>query len=135
MIKTRLTVRGASISAVLLTLCLAPSGCELPGGACTLIGCESGLVVMVQGSPPGPWRVEASAPGLDTQVRECPAGAQCGSVQFPGFTPPTATITLTMGERTATSQVTLVRREVRPNGPNCEPTCNQPLVTIAPPQP
>ena len=118
-----------------LALCASGVACELPGGACTLIGCESGMIVMIQGSPPGPWRIEASAPGLGTQLRECPAGSQCPSVQFEGFAPQTATITLTMGERTATSQVTLVRRDVQPNGPNCEPTCNQPLVTVAPPQP
>ncbi|MGH7638760.1 MAG: hypothetical protein ACREOK_14015 [Gemmatimonadaceae bacterium] len=118
-----------------LALSASAVGCELPSGACTLIGCESGLIVMIQGSPSGPWRIEASAPGLETQVRECPAGSQCPSVQFEGFTPPTATITVTMGERTATSNVTLARRDVQPNGPSCEPVCNQPLVTVAPPPP
>ena len=118
-----------------LAVCALVMACDFPPGACTLAGCESGLIVAIQGSPPGPWRIEVSASGVETQVRECPAGNQCGSVMFSGFTPPTATITVTMGDRTATSQVTLTRREVRPNGPSCEPVCNQPMVTVAPPPP
>lgn len=70
-----------------LALCASAVACQLPSGACTLVGCESGM------------------------------------------------ITLTMGDRVATSQVTLTPREVRPNGPSCEPVCNQPLVTVAPPPP
>lgn len=118
-----------------LASCVLAIACNLPGGACTAIGCEDGLVVAIQGSPPGPWRIEVSAAGLETRALECPAGTQCNFVQFEGFTPATATITVTMGDRTATSQVTPTPREVRPNGPSCQPVCNQPLVTVAPPPP
>jgi hypothetical protein len=117
-----------------LASCVLAIGCNLPGGACTDIGCENGLVVAIQGSPPGPWRVEVSA-GPETRALECPAGSPCQFVQFQGFTPSTATVTVTMGDRTATSQVTITPREVRPNGPSCLPVCNQPLVTVAPPLP
>ena len=79
--------------------------------------------------------IDVSAPGFETQTRQCPAGVPCSGLHFPGFTPPSATITVTIGDRSSTTQVTLTRRDVKPNGPACEPTCNQPLVTVAPPAP
>lgn len=119
-----------------VALCAVASGCEgaLPVD-CTNIGCENGLIVNIQGAPQGPVTVEASAPGLQTQTQVCPAGLPCASVMFLDFTPPTATITVTIGDRTSTSQVTLAPRHVQPNGPGCLPGCNQPLVTVAPPAP
>lgn len=111
----------------------AAAACTNPNDSCTEIGCSDGLVVFIQGSPVGPWRVDVSATGLESRSFTCPAGEQCTAARFPGFMPSTATVVVTINGATATSQVTLVEHLVRPNGPGCEPVCNQPQVTVSPP--
>ena len=112
---------------------VAAAACTNPNGACTKIGCSDGLRVFIQGTPVGPWRVDVSAAGVESRSFTCPAGERCPAAHFPGFMPSTATVVVTLNGNTTTSQVTLVEHLVRPNGPGCEPVCNQPQVTVSPP--
>ena len=97
---------------------------------CTKIGCESGLVVVVEGTPPAPYRVEARAAGESTRVRECPSAQECGQIFFADFLPAEVTVEVIAGSERSTRTVRPQVETVQPNGPNCPPTCSQAHVTV-----
>ena len=103
----------------------------LPTFACTQIGCDNGLAVSVANNPPGPWEIDVAATGQTTRTFTCPAGANCQVAFFANFLPNTVTVTVRAGGLTQTHQnLTPTPRVVRPNGNQCEPACNQPVVTV-----
>ena len=112
------------------------SSCSLPGTeACTLIGCENGLAVQLEGAPAGPWTISVSSQGT-TFGKDCAAGGNCGGMMFfPNFTPALVSVTVTRGANSVTyHNLSPTPKTVQPNGPRCAPTCSQPSVTVQPPQ-
>ena len=99
--------------------------------ACTMIGCEDGLTVAVEGTPDSAYRLEIRAPGEEIRVQECPSPAECGQVFLVGFLPEEVTVELVTesGER-STRTVRPEIETVQPNGPDCPPTCRQARVTV-----
>ena len=118
---------------------LAALGCNSGSvnGACTEIGCSSGLVVQFSGAhQPGPWTVEVTATGEAPRTVLCGAGAHCASPFYEGFLPSAVTVRVTANGKTEEHvNITPAARLVRPNGAQCPPECNQPLVTVPFPQP
>ena len=103
-----------------------------PSQACTLIGCDSGLTVVVDPTPAGSFRVEADAPGDSTRAVECSAQQPCANgAFFRDFTPESATIRVIVSSDTTTRSVTPVYEALQPNGPQCPPTCRQATVTVS----
>ena len=121
-------------SLVFAALALTASCSTVSTEGCTRMGCESGLTVNLEGAPPGPWFISVSSQGVSF-AQDCPAGGNCeGKRFFPGFVPALVTVTVTRGSNTVQhfNQPT-TQTIVQPNGPHCEPTCNQRSVTVAPP--
>ena len=103
---------------------------ELPG-ACTEIGCNDGLSVRVEGSPPGPWEIDVAA-GSTTHTFACPAGNNCQAAFFAGFLPTSVTVTVRANGKTQEHpNLTPTPRVTRPNGSACPPECQQPFVTVS----
>ena len=109
-------------------------GCSSYTEACTLIGCSSGLTVMLDGSPPGPWTIQVQAGGT-TMAKDCPAGGNCGGLMFfENFVPTTVSVTVTRGAFSVTyTNLTPTPKVVQPNGARCGPTCQQPFVVVQAP--
>lgn len=118
--------------ALLLVACTSPEV-----GVCTKIGCSNGLVVEFNGAhQPGPWTVEVAATGEAPRSVSCASGSHCANPFFEGFLPSKVTVVVTGNGKTEThADVTPTPRLFRPNGAQCTPECNQPLVTLAFPQP
>jgi hypothetical protein len=73
---------------------------------CTLIGCESGLAVLVEPAPQGSYTVIAEA-GDTTRTIECTAQRQCADgAFFSDFTPGSASIRVIAGTDTTEQSVT-----------------------------
>ena len=91
------------------------------GMLCTLIGCESGVMVQVTPLPTGPFRVEVSPLGsLVSFVRDCEDPAACAKIFFPNFTPGEVSVRVTTTSDTVFVQVVqLEYRDFEPNGPGC----------------
>jgi len=111
----------------LLAGCSAPAP---PQQACTMMGCEDGLSVVVEGTPVGAYRIEARAAGGETRVRECASPQQCGAVFFAGFLPEEVTVEVIGGAQRSSRTVRPVVESVQPNGRDCPPTCRQARVTV-----
>lgn len=102
-----------------------------PVRACTQIGCDDGLAVVVGGVPPdaGAYRVEVRAAG-ETRVQECATPQECGRIFFPSLLPDEVTVDVIAGTARSSRTVRPEPRTVQPNGPGCPPTCRQAEVTV-----
>lgn len=113
------------------------SSCSSITGVCTLIGCESGLVVLLERRPEGAFRVElwhSGSPGEPRYVRECTPVAPCGDrIFFSGYTGTQAQVTVTTATDTVTTAVRPEYETTRPNGPRCEPECRLATVQVQAP--
>ena len=109
-------------------------GCgALAPGACTLIGCQDGLMVQLATVPSGDFRVELRATSPTSQpvyVFVCGSNTSCQhGVFFPGYGEDQAFVTVVTSAGARTTEVTGIRyRLTRPNGPNCPPECRQATV-------
>ena len=117
----------------LATACVALlAGCNGISGACTLIGCDSGLVVLLAQAPTGPYRIEVfSREDAPHYAFDCAVPGQCGDVRFVDYTPESVTIRVTTSAGTREQTAQPKYSVYRPNGPNCEPTCRSAAVTVA----
>lgn len=121
-------ITGAGLAAALAACALF----EAEPRVCTEIGCSSGLTVELAAAAGGPFKVEVlPLPGgnpIDGEhVYECPGGPTCTQEVF--FAGMVATdfmvrVTTTTGVRT-TSFHDIEYATVRPNGPGCDPECQQ----------
>ena len=122
----------------LLLLCFAACSVE-----CTLIGCNSGLIVRLAALPASAFRVEVFRGQPDQQpayviVYTCGTPSQ-GSLgcpdllNFQDFFVEHFWIRITTSAGTQTSEHTVEYRQVYPNGPDCGPGCRQATVTVAAP--
>ena len=120
-------VTAAALAGTLLVAC---SRSAPAGRVCTQIGCDSGLAVVVEGTPPGAFRVEARASGEAPRVEECRSARDCGRIFFTGFLPAEVTVEVIAGEATSSRTVLPAYETLTPNGPDCPPTCRQARVTV-----
>ena len=114
-------------------LLLATSGCI--NGACTLIGCSSGLRVRFLTPPTAPYRIEATSglPQGAVYVFECVNLAMCNgdSILLTDYLPPSATIKVITAAGTTTTDVTPEYSKFQPNGSRCGPTCTVATVQVS----
>ena len=100
--------------------------------ACTLIGCQSALRVVLTAPPAAPYRVEAYLPGSAVrQVRQCNTGGVC-DISFGDFTPAQVTIEIITAADTVRRDAAPTYQVSRPNGPTCDPECRNATVTLSP---
>ena len=125
----------------LLLLLLLPAvagscGVTTPPVACTLIGCDSGLIVELSARPAVPYRVEVEVPGSATRnVFDCPDPTRCsGTIVFRDFTPEVARVHVTTSAGTRAHDAQLRYEEHRPNGERCPPLCRNARVRVALPE-
>jgi hypothetical protein len=132
----RLLCRGALVAFALLP---STSGCESPTGACTSIGCASGLMVHLDELPSAPFRLELSALIPDEQPLyryDCPEGAAaCAQdIFFAGLIAPRVWARITTPAGSVLHEIINHDYvEHRLNGPGCGVTCRVAQVTVATP--
>jgi hypothetical protein len=118
-------IRPALRIAAAITLCLASSGAGACGGGervCTLVGCESNLIVRIEPPLNEPYRVEVyGGPATTRRVVECTSPSICGgTVAFENLTPPRATFELIVGTDTTRREIANIRySSTWPNGKGC----------------
>ncbi len=101
------------------------------GPACTLIGCEDGLSVDVQGDLPASYTVSLEAAGMAMVEYQCTAAAPCSVPHFvPDFTPETVVVRVQGGGVDYSETVTPEYTISRPNGPDCPPECQQATIVV-----
>ncbi|HEY2375572.1 MAG TPA: hypothetical protein VGH98_06315 [Gemmatimonadaceae bacterium] len=114
-----------------LASCTAISGEH----TCTLIGCDSGLVVHLATMPTAPFRVEVRiSPGDQAAyVFDCTDLTRCSQDVFlNGLIADRATVTVIVGAASSTTTFNqIVYTTSQPNGPDCEPTCKQGTVQVS----
>jgi hypothetical protein len=126
-------MRTSTLAGALALVAAAAAGCAPAASAnrvCTMIGCESGLTVVLETAPQGPYRVEARAAGEEVRVRECLSERDCGRIFFADFLPEEVTLEVIAGDARASHTVRPRVETVQPNGPECPPTCRQARVTV-----
>jgi hypothetical protein len=121
--------------AIPLLLAGCGSSATDPPHVCTRAGCSSGLEVVLERTPPEPFRVELEVPGTPARfVYRCDEPARCADrVFFADFTPDYVRIRVITGTDTVTQAAQPTYEELRPNGPDCPPTCRVARVRVAVP--
>lgn len=89
--------------------------------ACTLIGCNSGLRVEIEGTPSGPFTLTATAGGASESV-SCEQGTAC-DLFFEDLTPSQVTISYESGGEEIEQTFSPSYTRSRPNGEDCPPEC------------
>lgn len=113
-----------------LALSVTSVGCGIliPKG-CTLIGCDSGLLVELEGAPSDPFTMTATATGGETQTIECSGPEDC-YLFFQDFTPAEVTVTYESGEQVVEITFSPEYSRIRPNGEDCPPECINASVSL-----
>jgi hypothetical protein len=112
----------ALLSAVPL-LALSTSSSSCGGLACTLIGCESGLIVRFTGNVPAALTVTASPETGPSQTRDCSTVQACSAVFFVDLITDDVSITVESAAGSTTQSFTPTYRRFQPNGEDCDPIC------------
>lgn len=97
--------------------------------ACTLIGCSSGMRVLIEGSVPERYTVHVNAGSGTLRTLECTSGTAC-DVFIENETPTEVVVRITWGDHDREWTVQPTYRDQQPNGPGCPPTCRQGTVAI-----
>jgi hypothetical protein len=97
--------------------------------ACTMIGCSSGVRVLIEGSAPERYTVHVNASGRTLRTMECTAGNAC-DIFIENETPTEVVVRIVWGDRDREWTVNPTYRDVQPNGPACPPTCRQGTIAI-----
>ena len=86
MSRIRLACLGSFVTLVALATAFCDDG-TVPK-VCTLIGCDSGVEVVLSPQPAASFRVEVFPPGSPASyVRDCESAAACNEIFFEAFTP------------------------------------------------
>lgn len=113
----------------------ALSSCERLGlepHVCTLIGCSSGITVVLENKPTSPYRIEVYS-GNSTGPRyvfQCDAQTNCADPFFFDYTPDHVFVDVVVGSNRTTYEVVPKYTESRPNGADCEPLCRQSTIRL-----
>ena len=117
----------------LLSLLLAGCGTSTdPEQVCTLIGCDSGIEIVLEDPPEGPYRIEAFVYSEGPRyVYECVSQSGCTDpVFFAEFTPYRVFIDVVTDAGTERFEVVPTYQESQPNGPDCPPLCRTAVVRL-----
>ena len=120
--------RGGILS-VLATL----GGCDSDtvSQGCTLIGCASGIEVVLEQPPAVPYRVEAYVSSqMPRYVYRCDSGSCLPRIFFEEFTPFRVFVEVISGTGTQVYEVIPRYSESRPNGPQCDPLCRNAVIRL-----
>jgi len=156
-------MRALPLLFAIITLPLATAGCFVPPQGCTEIGCANGLNISLQKTSgswePGMYSVEIDADGkkitCTTQIplsgsnpSSCDDAAVLLGVSGSALpasehglsdlifqsTPKQVSVTVSRdGAMLATKDLTPTYKKSQPNGPDCEPICNQASGSLAVP--
>jgi len=96
---------------------------------CTLIGCESGLNVVVNSSLQQDFTVTVSSGGQVLQTFTCTAGQNCAAF-VSNQTPTQVKVQVATPMGPVAKDFTPEYKVTRPNGPDCPPDCKQGTVTV-----
>ena len=106
------------------------------GKACTLIGCDDALTVVLDGAgAANVMRVEATAPGDTARVWNCTTATPCTGatgVWFRSYAPATVVIRLVTDTGSTSYPFTPQYTVSQPNGPGCGPECKSATLHITP---
>jgi hypothetical protein len=113
-----------------LALVIGAGGCGLSDPQpCTLIGCEGGLWIRLDGRTAGPVNARATLPDGTVLEAECTGEFQCArGLFFADVSAPSAVLEIELDGEVRTLTVELTYIEARPNGPDCPPPC--PIATV-----
>jgi hypothetical protein len=114
---------------------LALAACNGPAEqACTMIGCNDGLRVDLDGfAPDEAFTARALVDGAVVATAECAQGG-CADVWLDGVAAPNVTIEIaTESGQTWSATFAPEYAEVQPNGPGCPPVCLQAAVQMPAP--
>ena len=122
---------GARFLAILIG-CTALASCDLPFGSekCTLIGCSSGLEIVLDAPPSIPYRVEVYVDGQARYVYRCDTPTSCRSAFFSEFTPASVHVEVITADGIQRVHASPQYTVSRPNGEDCEPLCRTAVVRI-----
>ncbi len=115
---------GGTVLALALGLGASLAGCGLftDEGPCTLIGCESGLMLKMAGAP-APVTLRVRLPDGTVFDRECLPQACALGTFFEGVKAPSVEISVTMNGNTETFTTPLTYQHYYPNGEDCGDPC------------
>lgn len=126
-------MRVAVLSPIMLLLLAGCSRSTAPGQVCTLIGCDSGIQVVLEKPPAGPYRIEAyvnSSQG-PRYVYRCERQSGCPDrAFFPEFTPDRIFIEVITESGTQRYEAAPKYQESQPNGPECPPLCRTAVIRL-----
>jgi hypothetical protein len=123
----------AKLSIVVLSLGLAGCSGDVYNSACTLIGCEDGLAIDVQGAVPASYTVTLEAPDGAPRVFECGPTRFCQPLFVAEFMPETVEVRVQAEGVDFTAEFTPTYSVSRPNGPDCPPECRQATIRVVVP--
>lgn len=99
---------------------------ESPPQVCTLIGCESGVNILLGSGYVTPVTVEAGPVDGAMQSRTCDSALACtAGVFFADLSAPELRVRVISAGDTIVRTVRPDYRVTQPNGPDCPPTCRQ----------
>lgn len=122
-----------------LVLALSPlfllAGCSWstePVEVCTLIGCDSGIEMILEQPPAGSYRIEAYVNSQGPRyVYRCDRQVGCSErVFFTDFTPYRVFVEVVTDSGTQRYEVLPKYSESQPNGPDCPPLCRTAVVRL-----
>ncbi|MGQ0814400.1 MAG: hypothetical protein ACT4O1_08025 [Gemmatimonadota bacterium] len=114
---------------LLMLLCLACASNAEPERACTLIGCENGLTVVVNTTLQQDFTVNVKSGTQQIQTFTCRAGQPCQAF-IANQTPAQVTVEVVSPTGATSRAITPEYSLSRPNGPDCPPECRQATVTV-----
>lgn len=120
------------------------AGCSLPWygqnkavKACTLIGCESGLSISLEGVKPEQYNFQVNTPDQKTYTGNCPSEVFSGTYRceangfwIGGLQENGLTVTVAWSSNKVTQVLHPTYQTFRPNGPDCEPECKNGAASI-----
>ena len=99
--------------------------------ACTLIGCDSGIEVILEQPPAAPYRVEAyTSSQQQRHIYRCEPSSCPPRIMFSGLTADRVIIEVISEAGTRRHDVAPGYTESRPNGPGCDPLCRNAIVRL-----
>lgn len=116
--QTRLVVRGIAAAAV-----LAAAACTTDPNQCTLVGCDSGVLVVIDGIVSAQVTAEILVDGVVEVQAICATSQGVCQLVLADLTPTQLTVRVTGAAATAEESFSPTYEEQRPNGPDCPPVC------------
>jgi hypothetical protein len=124
--------KSRSILAATIALTAVLTACDgSTDAACTEIGCNDGLFVVLRGTPGVEFEIDASTSNGDVRNASCVVDPD-GSCQigFYGFVPEDVTLAVSGVDQQLSVTLEPAYETFQPNGPGCPPICRQATLEI-----